>query len=115
MTLNDHVLIDTTTSAYVDIFYPESGYALWDDTEEANLDENGVPLSYWLQIQTFKRNTEAKAPHIWAKLIDETMEVFGNVNQPAVMALGLDDEEPAEPSHTYIDENGVEQMKKGVY
>ena len=114
MILNEHVLVDTSYESW-DTFYPEAGYAIWRDNEEGNLDENGQPYQYYLQYICIKRFSESEAPHIWAKLIDETMEVFGNVNQPAVMALDLDDEEPAEPSHTYIDENGVEQMKKGVY
>lgn len=115
MTLNPNVNVDTESSAYVDTFYPDEGYALWQDDEEGNLDENGQPLQYYLQKNIRKVASEAAAPHIWAKLIDDTMEVYGNVNQPAVMSLGLDDEEPAEASHTYIDENGEEKPKKGVY
>ena len=114
MTLNPNVNVDTEYNQYVDRFYPDEGYALWRDNEEGNLDENGQPYQYYLQYQCQKRFSESEAPHIWAKLIDETMEVFSKVNQPAVMSLGLDDE-PSETSHTYIDENGVEREKKGVY
>lgn len=116
MTLNEHVLVDTESSTYVDTFYPEEGYAIWRDNEEGNLDENGEPYQYYLQYNCLKRFSESEAPHIWAKLIDDTMEVYGKVNQPEVMALGLEDEETtATSSHTYVDENGVERQKKGVY
>ncbi|MGN0998652.1 MAG: hypothetical protein ACI4PO_03770 [Faecousia sp.] len=73
-------------------------------------------MCYWLGITCWDEQAADYAPHIWAKLIDETMEVFGDVdpNRPMLMSLSLDDE-PAEPSHTYIDENGVELDKKGVY
>lgn len=121
MTLNEHVIVDTTSSTTQDIFYPEDGYALWEDDEETNLNpETGEPLCYWLQIRypkTWQGNpySEQRAPHIWAKLIDETMEVFNTGNQTQVMTLSLDDEPAAPVSHTYIDENGVEKPKKGVY
>lgn len=95
-------------------FAPAAGYALWRDNEEGNLDENGQPYCYWYAISALDTEVEEYAQHIWAKLIDETMEVFGKTdpNQPELMTLGLDDKEP---SHTYIDENGVEREKKGVY
>lgn len=116
MTLNPNVNVDTTVSQYTDKFYPDEGYALWRDNEEGNLDENGQPMQYYLQYRCQKRFSESEAPHIWAKLIDETMEVFGNVGTPEVATYGLRRTvEPAEVSHTYIDENGVEQPKKGVY
>lgn len=115
MILNEHVNVDTTSNQYSDIFTPDEGYALWDDTEIGNLDENGQPYCYWLQMHISKRHSEENAPHIWAKLIDETMEVFGKTdpNQPELMTLGLDEE--TEVSHTYVDENGVVRPKKGVY
>lgn len=115
MTLNPNVNVDTEYNQYVDRFYPDEGYALWQDNEEGNLDENGQPMSYFLHKQVNKRRSEATAPHIWAKLIDETMEVFGNVGMPEVATYGLRNVDVEEPSHTYIDENGVERMKKGVY
>ena len=116
MTLNDHVLVDTESSQYVDKFYPEEGYAIWRDNEEGNLDENGEPMQYYLQYNCLKRFSESEAPHIWAKLIDETMEVFGKVNngESTTYSLRRTSTED-ESSHTYIDENGVERMKKGVF
>lgn len=77
MTLNPNVNVDTETSRYADIFTPDEGYALWDDTEEGNLDENGNPIIYNLQRRVPKTQSEAQAPHIWARLIDDTMEVYG--------------------------------------
>lgn len=116
MTLNSNVNADTERfSGSAVVFTPDEGYALWRDNEEGNLDENGQPICYWLTMIVPISQAENYAPHIWAKLIDETMEVYGNVNRPAVMMLSLDDEESVEPSHTYIDENGVEREKKGVY
>lgn len=116
MTLHDHVLVDTESSTYVDTFYPEDGYALWLDNEEGNLDENGNPMQYCLQINVLKRFSDSESEHIWAKLIDETMEVYGNVGTPEVATFGLRrTTETEESSHTYIDENGIEQPKKGVY
>ena len=80
MILNPHVLVDTESNAYVDKFYPEEGYAIWRDNEEGNLDENGNPFIYYYQYNCQKRFSESEAPHIWAKPIDETMEVFGGGN-----------------------------------
>ena len=116
MTLNPNVNVDTEYNQYVDKFYPDAGYALWRDNEEGNLDDNGQPMQYYLQYQCQKRFSEAEAPHVWSKLIDETMEVFGNTGTPEVATYGLRRTVAAsEPSHTYIDENGVEREKKGVY
>ena len=114
MILNEHVNADTELNPYADKFYPDDGYTLWDDTETDNLDtETGEPLCYWMQINVPKKFSETQAPHIWAKLIDETMEVFGKIpNQPEVATFRL---RSAPTSHTYIDENGVERQKKGVY
>lgn len=119
MILNPNVNVDTERNQYADHFCPDEGYALWRDNEEGNLDENGQPYQYVLQINIPKNQSEAAAPHIWVKLIDETMEVFGNTGTPEVATYGLRrtvaPAEPTETSHTYIDENGVEQPKKGVY
>lgn len=129
--LNEHV--NATYDEYGVTFTPDNAYALWNDTEETNLDENGNPYQYYLQLFVQMRFAEEDAPHIWAKLIDETMEVYGKTdpNQPELMSV----DEPVvmkartmslrssadssantqETSHTYIDENGIERPKKGVY
>ena len=85
MTLNPHVLVDTESSTYVDKFYPEDGYAIWRDNETGNLDEEGTPLIYYYQYNCQKRFSEAQAPHVWARLIDETMEVYGAPNKDTVV------------------------------
>lgn len=121
MTTNPHVNVDTEWSRYGDGFYPDSGYALWDDTEMSNLDENGEPYVYSLTVNVPKRFSEEKALHIHAKLIDDTMEVFTKTNpnpQKAwakiVVTTQATENETATP-HTYTDENGVEKPKHGVY
>lgn len=59
-------------------FTPAEGYALWRDNEEANLDENGNPLCYWMSYTVpTEARAIAQAPHIHAKLIEPGMEVFG--------------------------------------
>lgn len=103
-------------------FYPNEGYALWRDNEEGNLDEEtGEPMCYWHQILTDK--PEEYALHIWAKLIDETMIDYTpqQVSNSDIMTLGLDDDNGNNsqitkkiPS-TYIDENGIERDKRGIY
>lgn len=117
MILNPNVNVDTELNASADKFYPDDGYALWRDNEEGNLDENGEPICYWLQINVPKSISEERAPHIWAKLIDETMEVYGKIpGQPEVATYGLrKTANDTEGSHSYIDENGVVRQKKGVY
>ena len=80
MILNPHVLVDTESNAYTDHFYPEEGYAIWRDNELGNLDDDGNPIIYYRHYYCQKRFSESEAPHIWAKLIDETMEGFGGGN-----------------------------------
>lgn len=70
MTLNDHVNVDTTQYERADVFIPDDGYALWDDTEVPNMDENGNPMVYVLTMIVPKSRSEALAPHIWARLIE---------------------------------------------
>lgn len=77
MTLNPNVNVNTTAYENADEFTPDEGYALWDDTEETNMDEDGNPIVYSLVMIVPKRHSETLAPHIWAKLIDETMDVCG--------------------------------------
>lgn len=84
MILNPHVLVDTESNIYVDKFYPEEGYAIWRDDELGNLDENGNPIIYYYQYNCQKSRSAAKAPRIWARLIDDTMEVFGAPNKENV-------------------------------
>lgn len=101
-------------------FTPAVGYTLWRDNETGNLDpETGEPWCYWSSISATDTEVEEFAPHIWAKLIDETMEVFcdTNPNEPEVATFSMRGRsvEPEEDSHTYIDENGVERPKRGVY
>lgn len=82
MTLNEHVNINTTEYENADVFTPDEGYALWDDTETTNMDENGNPMVYVLIMIIPKSRSEAMAPHIHAKLIEPGMSVYGNVNPP---------------------------------
>lgn len=99
-------------------FYPSDGYALWRDNEIGNIDpETGEPWCYWLSIAAMDNEVEEFASHIWAKLIDETMEVFGDTEpeQPVMKARTFRAVSRNEPSGTYIDKNGVEREKKGVY
>ena len=84
MNLSPHVIIDTTQSALTDHFYPEEGYALYEDDETTNMDpETGEILCYWKHLACFKTETESRIPHIFAKLIEEGMDVYGlnNSNQ----------------------------------
>lgn len=83
MMLNPNVNVNTTEYENADVFTPDDGYALWDDTEEGNLDENGSPLCYWLTMIIPKRFFESFAPHLWARLIEPGMEVYGDVAPPA--------------------------------
>ena len=69
VTLNEHVTIDTEKSAYTDHFYPEDGYALYEDNNESNMDENGNIICYWKHLACRKEQTEEYAPHVFAKLI----------------------------------------------
>lgn len=116
---NEHINVSTNqTYGYVE-FTPDEGYAMWDDTEIGNIDEEtGEPICYWLTIICPNEQSAIEsAPHIWAKLIDETMEVYGKVpGQPEVATYGLrKTANDTEESHTYVDENGVVRQKKGVY
>lgn len=88
MTLNEHVTVNTELSQYAYRFYPDEGYVLWRDDELENLDENGQPYCYWRSIDVPVRACEELAPHIFAKLIDDTMEIFGSGNQTEVMSEG---------------------------
>ena len=117
MTLNPNVNIDTGLNPYADHFYPDEGYALWRDNEDGNLDEIGQPLQYVLQINIPKNQSQAAASHIWAKLIDETMESFYTppVAAYSMRRMAVPAADTTETSHTYTDENGVEREKKGVY
>lgn len=76
MTPNPNVNVDTEYSTLAVRFYPDEGYALWQDDEEGNLDENGNPMQYYHQKIIRKVAAENAAPHIWAKLIDETEGVY---------------------------------------
>lgn len=101
-------------------FLPDDGYALWRDNETGNIDpETGEPWCYWTSIDCWDDTAAEYASHIWAKLIDETMEIFGDTdpNEPEVAMFSTRGRsvEPEEDSHTYIDENGVERPKRGVY
>lgn len=127
---NEHINANTNEIyGFVD-FAPDGGYAMWMDDEKGNLDpETGDPYCYWLSITVpNEERARERAPHIWAKLIDETMEIFGNTDpeQPVMKARAitmslrkdqLDDIEitSEEESHTYIDENGEKRQKHGVY
>lgn len=77
MTINEHVNCDTESKSYCDTFYPDEGYALWEDTQTGNIDEIGNPIHYFLEMSNGKILTESRAPHIWARLIDEGMQVYG--------------------------------------
>ena len=122
---NEHVICTFESSVTVNgitlnryRFTADDGYALWKDNEEGNLDENGEPYCYWYGITS--GHPEEDAHHIWAKLIDETMEIFGDTEpeQPVMKARMMKmslSSEPDEESHTYIDENGVEREKRGIY
>lgn len=74
MTLNGHVTVDTTQYEKADVFIPDDGYALWDDTETSNMDGNENPMVYVLTMIVPKSRSEALAPHIWARLIEPGME-----------------------------------------
>lgn len=88
MTLNEHVTVDTTSSTRTDRFYPEAGYALYEDDDTSNMDPvTGEILCYWTSISYHKelngvKVSEERAPHIFAKLIEPGMDVFGTTNPP---------------------------------
>lgn len=110
MTLNEHVNVNTQVSEYTDMFTPDDGYALWRDNQEGNIDENGEPMQYYLKMRIQKSHSEEYSYHILAKLIDETMYIFENTEYQMGKMRST---EPV--SHTYIDENGIERQKKGVF
>ena len=72
MTLNEHVKVDTTQD-FADVFAPDDGYALWDSSEESNMDDNGNPVIYVLNIFVPKSRSEAFATNVFAKPIEEGM------------------------------------------
>ena len=80
MILNPNVNVNITMYENADEFTPDVGYALWDDTEITNMDENGNPFIYSLVMIVPKNRSENIAPHIWARLIDDTMDVYGKGN-----------------------------------
>lgn len=123
MIVNENVIYDVWHDWHR--FRPKDGYALWRDDEEGNLDEEtGEPLCYWITILCPNETIANKrALHIWAKLIDETMIDYTQqqVSNSDIMTLGLDDDNGNNsqitkkiPS-TYIDENGIERDKRGIY
>lgn len=58
-------------------FLPDEGYALWRDNEKRNIDpETGEPYIYRYGIDCWDETAREFAPHVWAKLIDDTMEVL---------------------------------------
>lgn len=75
MTLNEHVNC-SVEYGFSYVFRPDEGYALWDDTQTGNLDENGEPIHYYMSMRMNKTNAESTAPHIWARLIEEGMQVY---------------------------------------
>lgn len=98
MILNPNVNVDTSNASF-DKFTPDEGYALWDDTEEGNIDPiTGEPYCYWLIMYVPKNQSEALAPHIWAKLIDESMEVYG---KPTVTPVPVPMSETEEKAAAY--------------
>lgn len=72
--MNEHVNCNAVLFAYE--FTPDDGYALYDDTQTENFDENGEPIHYFMRMIMSKSNAEEKSPHIWARLIEEGMEVY---------------------------------------
>lgn len=76
MTLNEHVNC-IVEYGLLYVFRPYEGYALWDDTQTGNLDENGEPIHYYMSMRMNKANAERLAPHIHARLIEEGMQVYG--------------------------------------
>lgn len=97
-------------------FTPSEGYVLWRDNETSNIDsETGEPWCYWTAISAMDAEVEDFAHHIYAKSIDETMEDFSNAHLSMPMLMTLSSDEDTISNHTYIDENGVEREKKGIY
>lgn len=95
LTLNPNVNADTERISNAVVFTPTDGYALWRDNEEGNLDENGQPICYWLTMIVPNFVAESRAPHIWARLIDDTMEVYGTPAKPPVSTMSVTEEKAA--------------------
>ena len=81
LNLNEHVNVDSNFLFGVK-FIPDDGYALWRDDMTGNLDENGQPIHYYLSMICGRSQAETIAPHIFARLIDDTMQVYGNGKPP---------------------------------
>ncbi len=108
MKLNPNVHVDTGYNRYVDLYYPDEGYALWRDNDESNLDPEGQPLQYSFRLQIQKNASGEAAPHIRARQIDETMQICSRRYQPEGLPF-------TEEAGTYLDAAGQEQEKRGVY
>ena len=68
-------------------FTPDENYAIWLDDETGNLDENGNPIAYsWAKQYPFtsQEQLDEYATHVWARLIDDTMEIYGGNDEPDV-------------------------------
>lgn len=117
---NEHVRCELELhGTYQDLyqFLPDNGYALWRDNETGNIDsDTGEPWCYWLSIGSTDSEVESFAPHVWAKLIDDSMMDYSKLSSESkvlkMRAVSLPDSEILD---TYIDENGIEQTKRGIY
>ena len=76
MVLNEHVNYNVSSDVRC-TFTPDEGYALWDDSNEFNIDsKTGKPYSYMLSIDVPTLQSESLSSHIHAELIEDGMEVF---------------------------------------
>ena len=71
MTLNEHVKVDTEQFEKADVFTPDEGYALWDETEDGNLDADGNPRVYITTLIVPKSRSSSLSSHIFAKSLTE--------------------------------------------